>query len=76
MTEDRIDKLEQALHKIESWSRAYPLKIFPEPDLVKACALLEAGGITLDAISAHAMRHVIEGVGEIAREALRQGEHS
>ena len=76
MTEDRIDKLEHALHKIESWSRAYPLKIFPKPDLVKARALLEAGGITLDAISAHAMRHVIEGVGEIAREALRQGEHS
>lgn len=72
--EDRIDRLEQALHSIESWSRAYPLKVFPEPDLVKARALLEAGGITLDSISSHCMRHVVEGVGEIARAALRQGD--
>lgn len=72
--EDRIDQLEQALHKIDSWSRAYPLDIFPEPDLAKARALLEAGGITLDAISAHAMRHVVKGIGEITSAALRQQE--
>jgi len=69
--EDRIDELEVALHKIAQWSEAYPLDIFPEPDLKKARSLLEAGGITLDAISAHCMRHVIEGVGKIAREALK-----
>lgn len=68
--QDRIDELEEALHKIESWSRAYPLEVFPEPDLKKARALLEAGGITLDSISAHCMRHVVEGIGKIAREAL------
>ncbi len=67
---DEIDRLEEALQRIEQWSRAYPLEIFPEPDLKKAQALLEAGGMTLDAISAHAMRHAIEGVGEIARYAL------
>ena len=65
-----IERLEEALQRIEQWSRAYPLKIFPEPDLKKARALLEAGGMTLDAISAHAMRHVVEGVGQIARRAL------
>ena len=68
--EDRIDDLEQALHKIRSWSDAYPIEVFPEPDLEKARALLEAGGITLDSVSAHCMRHVVEGVGKIAREAL------
>ena len=68
--ENRIDRLESALQRIDSWSRAYPLDIFPEPDLKKARALLEAGGITLDSISAHCMRHVVEGVGKIAREAL------
>src|SRR5882672_10004662 len=68
--EDRIDELEVALYNIAQWSEAYPLDIFPEPDLIKARALLEAGGITLDAISAHCMRHVIKGVGKIASEAL------
>jgi len=68
--EDRIDELEEALWRISQWSDAYPLEIFPEPDLKKARALLEAGGITLDSISAHCMRHAVEGVGKIAKEAL------
>jgi hypothetical protein len=68
--EDRIDKLEEALWRIAQWSNAYPLEVFPEPDLKKARALLEAGGITLDSIGAHCMRHVVEGVGKIAKEAL------
>jgi hypothetical protein len=67
---DRIDELEDALHKIMQWSEAYPLKVFPEPDWEKARELLEAGGITMDAVSAHCMRHVVEGVGNIARSAL------
>lgn len=67
---DRIDDLEQALHKIDSWSRAYPLRVFPEPDLKKVRDLLEAGGITLDSVSASCMRHCVEGVGKIARGAL------
>jgi len=68
---DREERLEEALQSIVQWSEAYPLDIFPEPDLKKARALLEAGGITLDAVSAHCMRHVIEGVGKIAKEALQ-----
>lgn len=69
MTE-REERLEEALQRIVQWAEAYPLDIFPEPDLEKAAAWLKAGGMTLDAISAHCMRHVIEGVGKIAREAL------
>lgn len=68
--QDRIDELTEALFRIQQWSEAYPLDIFPEPDLKKAQALLEAGGITLDAVSAHCMRHCVEGVGKIAKEAL------
>lgn len=68
--QDRIDDLEQALQRIVQWSEAYPLDIFPEPDWKKANELLTAGGIRLDAISAHCMRHVVEGVGQIARDAL------
>jgi len=67
---ERLDKLEGALKTIEAWSRAYPLDAFPEPDLKRAAELLSAGGMTLDAISASAMRHVVKNVGEIARKAL------
>ena len=67
---DRIEALEAALQLIVRWSDAYPLKIFPEPDWKRAAELLKAGGITLDAVSAHCMRHVVEGVGEIARAAF------
>ena len=67
---DAAPRLLEALQRIETWSRAYPIKVFPEPDLKKAKKLLEEGGMTLDAISASNMRHVIEGVAEIAREAL------
>lgn len=69
---DRIDELVEALQRIVSWSEAYPIDVFPEPDLKKARELLAAGGITIDAISAHCMRHVVEGVGKIARHALGQ----
>ena len=62
----------EALQRIEQWSKAYPLDIFPEPDFKKAAELLKAGGITLDAISASCMRHVVEHVGEIARKALHK----
>ena len=65
-----IERLQESLHQIESWSRAYPLSVFPEPDLKRAAEVLKANGMTLDAISAHAMRHIVEGVGKIAREAL------
>jgi hypothetical protein len=65
-----IERLQEALEGIDQWSRAYPLSVFPEPDLKKAAEVLKASGMTLDAISAHAMRHVVEGVGKIARAAL------
>ena len=68
--EDKIDRYEEALHRIKSWSEAYPLEVFPEPDLKRAHEVLTAHGMMLDAISAHVMRHAVKGVGKIAREAL------
>jgi hypothetical protein len=64
------ERHEDALRKIAQWAEAYPLAVFPEPDLKKARELLQAGGITLDAVSASAIRHAINGVGKIARDAL------
>lgn len=63
-------RLREALEAIATWSDAYPLDVFPEPDFEKAHKLLQAGGMTLDAISASNMRHVVEEVGKIAKKAL------
>lgn len=71
---DREERLDAAMHRIAQWADAYPLDAFPEPDpayLRRAAEVLEANGMTLDRISAHAMRHVVQGVGRIAKEALR-----
>jgi hypothetical protein len=68
--EDRIEQLEAALYRIKQWADAYPLEVFPEPDMVQAAIALKTFGITLDAVSASAMRHVVQGVGRIARLAL------
>ena len=67
---NQCDKQETALHRIEQWSQAYPLTIFRKPDYPAIHAALAAAGLTLDAVSADCMRHVVEGVGRIAREAL------
>ena len=34
--------------------------------------VLQQGGMTLDSISAHVGRHITEGIGKIAREALAE----
>lgn len=70
--EERLDRCETALHSIKNWSDAYPLDIFPEPDFKKVREALEAAGLTLDSVSASNMRHVVEGVGKIARDALKE----
>lgn len=69
---ERIEKLEDALHRIQTWARAYPLDIFPKPDLKKAREVLEAAGLTLDAISADAMRHVLTGIQEEIEQVLKE----
>ena len=67
------DRMEEALHRIAGWADAYPLSVFPEPDAAyyaKAAEVLKANGMTLDRLSAAAMRHVITQVGDIAKGAL------
>jgi len=60
----------EALRQISEWAKAYPLDVFPEPDLKRAHEVLEAAGLSLGAISAHAMRHVLNGVQKIAAAAI------
>jgi hypothetical protein len=61
-------RLADIVAQIEAWCEAYPIDAFPEPDMKKAAALLAAGGMTLDAISASNMRHVLDGIRRIIRE--------
>jgi len=64
------DDYREALLRIVQWADAYPLDIFPEPDFKRAHEVMTAAGMTLDNISASNIRHVVTGVGKIAREAL------
>lgn len=64
------DVVEDFLHELDGWERAYPLSVFPEPDMAKAAELLKAGGTTLDAVSASNMRHVVSQIAPKARAAL------
>ena len=70
--ESWLERYEEALRRIVQWGDAYPLEVFPEPDLKRAHEVLQAHGMTLDAISATAMRHVVTGVSKIARDALSE----
>ncbi len=70
MTTPTPDEICDFLHELDGWERAYPLSAFPEPDMRKAAELLKAGGMTLDAISASNMRHVVSRIAPKARAAI------
>lgn len=72
--EARADRYEQALHEIDTWAKAYPLDVFPEPDFKQVREVLSAAGIAIDQVSASNMRHVITGVARIVENALKGGE--
>ena len=60
----------EALEKIRNWINAYPLEVFPEPDMKLAHETLKAAGISLDAISASNMRYILNGIKKIVDEAI------
>lgn len=66
-----VERYYEALKRIQTWAKAYPLTVFPKPDLKKAHEVLKAAGMTLDAISADAMRHVLNSVKDIVTKALK-----
>lgn len=57
--------------QIKGWCEAYPISVFPEPDFGKAHEVLKANGMTLDAISASNMKHVITQVQKMIDAAIR-----
>ena len=67
---ERCERMEKALRDIESWAHAYPVNVFPKPDLRRAAEILSINNMSLDAISADAMRHVLEGVINLVKDGL------
>jgi hypothetical protein len=57
---EEIDHQYDAMQQIDSWCKAYPHDIFPEPDWVEAREKL--GDSLLSRVSAANMRHVTEGI--------------
>lgn len=68
--EEEIERLRDVLVRIKKWQEAYPCDIFPEPDFKRVHEILLAAGLTLDAISASNMRHVLNGIKEIVDDVL------
>lgn len=68
--EAEVERLQDLFRRLQTWQKAYPLKLFPKPDLKKAHKVLKAAGMTLDAISADNMRHVLDRIKDIIDEAL------
>ena len=65
---DALEKVRDTAHRISQWCAAYPLDIFPEPDFKLARKGLKSVGITMDAVSASNMRHVLKGITGYAKE--------
>jgi hypothetical protein len=63
-------ELLELLQEINEWAKAYPITIFPEPDFNKAHKVLTENGMTLDAISASNMRHVLTQVEKMVSAAI------
>jgi hypothetical protein len=72
--QDTIARLEAALGGLRQWCDAYPVAVFPEPDLKRVAQVLKEAGLTLDAVSASNFRHVLTRVREITDAALSPGE--
>ena len=75
--EKQLEAVRDPAERIKQWCEAYPLDIFPEPDLKLAHKTLKSVGLTLDAVSACSARHVLKGItGYIDRIEAAIGEVS
>ena len=71
VAEKEREHYDDLFEHIKGWCEAYPISVFPEPDFGKAHEVLKANGMTLDAISASNMKHVITQVQKMIDAAIR-----
>jgi len=70
---DRELKLEDALTQILQWCMAYPHTMFrpvTDEQLTSAAVVLRGVGIDIGALHAEWARHLLDGIGKIAKEGL------
>jgi len=68
---NKLEDIEPLVNRLHSWCYAYPDHIFLEvtkKEWKKADALLQAAGISMTGMNASNMRHVVNGVREIANQ--------
>ena len=58
-----IERLKELLQRIQQWCEAYPIDIFPEPDLAECKTRL--GDKLLSRLSASNMRYVVTKLAEM-----------
>lgn len=62
--EDKVLALSERLDRIQRWCEAYPVDVFPEPNMEEVRRLLGDG--LLSRLSARISRHVLNGIQKIA----------
>lgn len=70
---NQSEKMEDALHRIAQWARAYPVEVFipvPPEKLREANDALRAIGVDMGALHAGWARHILDGIEGIASGAL------
>lgn len=60
----------EIIKDIDSWAKAYPEKVFPEPDPDKVKAVCDSLEITLDSLSAMVLRGFVKAWGDKAGSFL------
>ena len=69
----RVVELKDALERIAQWAEAYPVTVFiplTSGEMQKADSVLRGAGISMGAMHAAWARHIVDGIGGIARQAL------
>lgn len=71
MTE-RQERMAEALHNILQWTEAYPVGVFTVPDF--EAIRQKIGDGPMAALHGSWARHLLMGIGNIAREGLRDSD--
>jgi hypothetical protein len=69
VTNERAERMEEALQRIIDWCEAYEVEIFPAPDLETVRA--QIGDNAMSRLHAAWARHLLSGIAGYAREGLR-----
>ena len=68
-----LGKAHTALEEIAHWCEAYPTQVFrplSQSDINRAGAVLEKAGLSISRLHAQWARHLLDGIGRIAHQAL------